>query len=132
MGAVTSFDSSVHAEAAQPSEGQITIAAVEWHDRDAVLPVSGDVDMVTAPTFEEALTSTLDGRPETLVVDLTSVDFFASAGLSALVAAYQHAGEHTGLCVVAPNTATARPLQVTALDRRIPVYTSREEALSEG
>ncbi|MDR7300610.1 STAS domain-containing protein [Haloactinomyces albus] len=128
---MTSFDSSVHTETTEPAEGQIVIAAVEWYGREAVLPVSGDVDMVTAPTFEEALTSALEGRPEKLVVDLTGVDFFASAGLSALVTAYQQAEGHTALCVVAPNTATARPLQVTALDRRIPVHASRQEALSE-
>lgn len=132
MGAVTSFDSSVQPEAAEASDGQITIAAVEWHGREAVLPVSGDVDMVTAPKFEQALTSALEERPETLVVDLTGVDFFASAGLSSLVTVYQQAEGRTELRVVAPNTATARPLQVTALDRRIPVHASREEALSGG
>lgn len=103
---------------------------VEWQDRVAVLAASGDIDMVTAPRFEEALMSALRDRPETLVVDLAEVGFFASAGLSALVAAYQEAGEHAGLRVVATSTATARPLQVTALDRKIPVYASREEALA--
>ncbi|WP_246195483.1 STAS domain-containing protein [Halopolyspora algeriensis] len=129
---MASFDSSVHTETTEPSDGQITIATVEWYGREAVLPVAGDVDMVTAPKFEEALTSTLNERPEKLVVELTEVDFFASAGLSALVAAYQQAEGNTELCVVAPNTATARPLQVTALDRRIPVHASRQEALSGG
>lgn len=86
--------------------------------------------MVTAPRFQQELSSVLEERPVTLVVDLTGVEFFASAGLSALVAAYQETDEHTELRVVAPTSVTARPLQLTALDRKIPLYSSREDALT--
>lgn len=127
MGAVTAYDSSSQTE---PADGLNVTVAVEWHDRAAVLAVSGEIDMVTAPRFEEALMSTLNDRPETLVVDLSEVEFFASAGLSSLVAAYQHAAEDTGVCVVATNSATVRPLQVTALDHKIPVHATREQALA--
>jgi anti-anti-sigma factor len=103
--------------------------AVERHGQAAVLAVSGDIDMVTAPGFEEALMSALHDRPQTLVVDLGGVDFLGSAGLTALVAAHQAAGAHTALRVVAGNTSTARPLQLTGLDQEIPVYATRSEAL---
>jgi anti-anti-sigma factor len=113
------------------SEEQDVAVTLEWHGQAAVLSASGEIDMVTAPQFQKDLFAALAESPTALVVDLTKVGFFASAGLSALVAAYQQAPGDTVLRVVAPNTVTARPLQVTALDRKIPVYASCEDALAE-
>ncbi|QUH06070.1 STAS domain-containing protein [Saccharopolyspora erythraea] len=104
--------------------------SVEWRDKAAVLSVSGDVDMVTAPQVEQELSALLEQQPEVLVVDLAEVGFFASAGLTALVAAYKQAEGRTGLRVVATSSATVRPLKVTALDRKIPVFDSVEAALA--
>ncbi|GAB2993907.1 anti-sigma factor antagonist [Amycolatopsis acidiphila] len=103
---------------------------VEKHGQAAVLAVSGDIDMVTAPEFEKHLLTALRERPGILVVDLGGVDFLGSAGLTALVAAHQEAGTHTKLRVVAESSATARPLQLTGLDQEIPVFATRDEALS--
>ena len=114
---------------AEPPGGQTVSVAVEKHDRAAVVVVSGDIDMVTAPEFEKALISALRERPETLVVDLTGVAFLGSAGLTALVAAHQEAGDATVVRVVAKSSATARPLQLTGLDQEIPLFATREEAL---
>ncbi|MCX2729257.1 STAS domain-containing protein [Saccharopolyspora sp. NFXS83] len=103
--------------------------ALEQQDDAAVLVASGEIDMVTAPRFQQELLAAVHERPSALIVDLTDVEFFASAGLSALVAAYQQAGTDTVVRVVAPTSATARPLQITALDRKIPVHESRIDAL---
>lgn len=110
--------------------GQTVRVSVEKHGQAVVLAVSGDIDMVTAPEFEKHLLSALRERPGTLVVDLGGVDFLGSAGLTALVAAHQEAGERTRLRVVAESSATARPLQLTGLDQEIPVFATRDEALS--
>lgn len=104
--------------------------AVEEHGQAVVLAVAGEVDLLTAPQLQEALTLALENRPKTLVVDLSKVEFMGSAGLAALVGAHQSAGEHTRLRVVAATTATLRPLQVTDLDKEINVYPSREDALA--
>lgn len=104
---------------------------MDWNGAAAVLVVVGEVEMMTMSRFEEALNSALSERPETLVVDLGKVEFFASAGMNALVAAYQQAGMDTAVRVVASNRATVRPLEVTGLDRTIPIYSSVELALAE-
>jgi anti-sigma B factor antagonist len=113
-------------------DGQVVNVTVETQDRAVLLAVSGDIDMVTAPEFEKAMLASLRDRPARLVVDLGEVSFLGSAGLTALVAAYREAGEHTSMRVVAENTVTARPLQLTGLDQQIPVFSSREQALAEG
>lgn len=122
-------ETSADGQSDSASEGPNVEMTREWYGQTAVLAVSGEIDMVTGPGLQKELSSALDEHPATLVVDLTDVTFFASSGLSALVAAYQQGGERTSLRVVAPSNATARPLQVTALDRKIPVFASRKDAL---
>lgn len=103
----------------------------EEHGPAVVLVVAGEVDLLTAPQLQEALTRALDSRPTVLLVDLSQVEFLASPGLAALVAAYRDAGKHTELRVVAENSATFRPLHLTGLDEEISVFRSRDEALAD-
>ncbi len=95
-----------------------------------MLAVAGEVDLLTAPDLQRELTQALEDHPETLVVDLSKVEFLASPGLAALVGAHQAARESTELRLVAEGSATYRPLQLTGLDEEIPVYRSCAEALS--
>ncbi|GAB3570669.1 hypothetical protein GCM10027445_24570 [Amycolatopsis endophytica] len=91
----------------------------------AVLKVAGDVDVATATPLNRALDELTTHRPRVAVVDLTGVGFLGSAGLAALAVA----SERTDVRVVAPTRQTARPLSVTGLDQRMPVYPSRADAL---
>ena len=123
--------STVDSSQAEPSGGQTVTVTIEKHGRASVVVVSGDIDMVTAPEVEKALITAVRARPDTLVVDLTGVAFLGSAGLTALVAARQEAGDATAVRVVAKGSATARPLQLTGLDQEIPLFATREEALGD-
>ena len=127
---VSTYESSSDLSSAPSVEGQAVTFAVERHGARVILSVSGEIDMVTAPGLQEELVRLLSEPVEILVVDLSKVDFFASAGLSALVVGYQLAEQQQAkLRVVATNSATIRPLQITALDRRIPICDTREQAL---
>lgn len=103
---------------------------LEWHGATAVLVVVGEVDMASVSRFEEALNSALGERPGVLVVDMTKVEFFASTGINALVAAQQQADTDTAVRVVAGNRATLRPLEITGVDHTIPVYSAVAAALA--
>ncbi|OOK71032.1 STAS domain protein [Mycobacterium kansasii] len=74
-------------------------------DHAVVLAVSGEVDMLTAPQLAEAIQTALAAGPPALIVDLSKVDFLASAGMTVLVTANAQ--------VVAPPVSrwwpTARP-----------------------
>lgn len=63
------------------------------------LRVSGEIDMSTVPTFEEALSAALGDKPERLMIDLSEVNFMDSSGLNALVRA-RNALEDTGVELV--------------------------------
>lgn len=94
-----------------------------------VLNVGGDVDMLTAPRLDEALNAAVEQKPATLVVDLTRVDFLASAGLATLAGAMQRCGEQIAFKVVATQRAVLRPLEITGLDSQMQVCSSQAEAL---
>lgn len=56
-------------------------------DRVAGLRVTGEMDMSTVVTFEEAFSATLDEAPDPLRIDLSGVTFMDSSGLNALIRA---------------------------------------------
>lgn len=117
-----------------PSTGQVGGpdfgVSVDWRNRTVVVSVSGDIDLVTAPQLDAALTRVLRERPDVVVVDLVKVEFLASAGLTVLIGAHQRAVGRTRLRVVADGVATRRPLQLTGLDRQFPVFVTLEQALA--
>ena len=106
---------------------------VERPTADAVVvSVTGDVDMGTAPEFEDRLAHAVEnGQGESLVVDLTEVSFIDSTGLNALVRAFERqrlAGNSAALVSTDPRVAMI--LEVARLDRVLRRYPTRAEALS--
>jgi anti-sigma B factor antagonist len=96
-----------------------------------VVEVSGDVDLGTAPDFEDELSRAVeDGLGGGLVVDLSGVSFIDSTGLNALVRAFERqrlAG--SSLALVSDDSRVAMMLEVTRLDRVLHRFATRDEAL---
>src|ERR1700745_3091816 len=80
-------------------------------DQSVVLTVSGEVDMLSAPQPAGAIPPSLAARPAALIVDLSEVDFLASAGMTVLMTAQDEVVPPTRFAVVAPGAAPRRPLQ---------------------
>jgi anti-sigma B factor antagonist len=94
-----------------------------------VLSVGGEIDLATAPSFEEAIAAVLADDPPALIIDLSEVTFLASAGLQLLVETQERIGESVAFAVVAEGPATSRPIQLTNLDKIFAVYSEFDEAL---
>ncbi|MGH3818760.1 MAG: STAS domain-containing protein [Pseudonocardiaceae bacterium] len=58
-------------------------------DGAAVLTVTGEIDMHTAPQFRQALTQAAVSHPR-LIVNVTALAYLDSAGIAALFAAARH------------------------------------------
>lgn len=109
-----------------PSELLVTL---EWRDKAAVLRVVGEIDLLSAPEFEDVVTGVVADRPELLVVDLRSVTFLCSAGLQVLAGAHRSLGT-SDVRVVSDSTVTTRPFTSTGLDTWIGVFPTLEQALA--
>lgn len=100
----------------------------DWVERTVVVSVSGVIDMLTSPQLEAAIDSALAKNPSAIIVDLTDVDFLASAGMGVLVAARDRTPETAGFAVVANGPATSRPLKLVGLADMIGMYPTLVEA----
>ncbi len=96
----------------------------------ALLAVHGEVDVATVGALETAISAALTDGPAALVIDLTDVDFLASAGLQVLVATQERIGGRADFAVVADGPATSRPIQLTGLDQILSLHPTVAEAMA--
>ncbi|MGV0791981.1 STAS domain-containing protein [Mycolicibacterium sp. XJ1819] len=112
-----------------PGRDPIT-TSVSHRDEIAVVAVGGDIDLATIPALEGALADAEARGPAVLIVDLSDVDFLASAGLQALVAAHERIGRSARFAVVADGPSTSRPIQLTGLDQVLSLYPTISDAIA--
>ncbi|WP_162181525.1 STAS domain-containing protein [Mycolicibacterium neoaurum] len=93
-----------------------------------VIRVAGVVDMLTAQILVERLDLALATAPSTLIVDLTEVEFFAAAGIAAVVHAHRIAGHACGLAVVADSYVVLRPITLSNADQEVNLCASMRDA----
>lgn len=95
-----------------------------------VLKAVGEIDLGSAPVLADATDRALAGRPAAMVIDLSDVDFMASAGLEVLVKAYRTAAGNTKVVVVADGPATSRPIRLMGVDEVVPLYSVLDDAIA--
>ncbi len=100
-----------------------------WVERTVVLTVSGDLDMLTAPALTEAIQAAARHEPTALIVDLSTLEFLASAGMTLLITTQEKLAPATRFGVVAEGPATSRPLRMVGVDRLVPLYRTLPDAL---
>jgi anti-anti-sigma factor len=102
-----------------------------WVDRTAVLTVLGDIDALTAPKLTEKIIDVAAEQPAVMVVDLSELEFLASAGITVLVTAHEYITEKVNarFAVVADGPTTGRPLKLMSIDSVINLYPKLQDAL---
>ena len=76
------------------------------------IALEGRLDTVTAPDLESVLKESLDSA-ETLVFDLSKLDYISSAGLRVLLYAHKMMGGKGGMKVTHVNEIVAEVFEVT-------------------
>lgn len=113
-----------------PGNDPIT-TSIAVEDGIVVLAVEGEIDLATLPAFDAAIADAEAQTRRALIVNLTGVDFLASAGLQALVAAHERVSRAASFAVVANGPATSRPIQLTGLDQIFSLFPTLPDALIE-
>ena len=95
-----------------------------------VVAVTGVVDMLTAPELEKAIAEAAESSPAAVVVDMTEVEFLASAGMGVLIAAQDELAPAIRFAVIADGPATSRPLKLVGVTDVVDLYATLDEALT--
>ncbi|GHH42497.1 STAS domain-containing protein [Lentzea cavernae] len=100
------------------------------HDGIAVVEIAGELDMKTAKTSLADVLLVLDQRPNGIVLDLHSVTFFGSAGVSLLVSVQQESRRQgVPFGIVAAHKAVTRSLTVSGMESRLPLFPAVADAV---
>ena len=113
-----------------------TLETERLSDTTTVVRVAGELDMYTAPSFEQALTPVLADGTQRVVVDLSKCEFLDCSALGILVAARASLDGKTELVLVATDPNILRVFQITGFDRvftiKRAIPTTRRRALDPG
>ncbi|WP_410596111.1 STAS domain-containing protein [Amycolatopsis sp. lyj-23] len=113
----------------EPSSPPMLAVAVRSIGDIAVLEVDGDVDHVVRTMLRAAMEAALARGPRALVVDLSRVGFFASAGLSALAWLHGAAGEAgIDVTLVATQRSVLMPLAITRVEDLFDIHPTVDAA----
>ena len=108
---------------------------LEVTERDgwAVLAVTGEVDVYTAPRFRERLIELVTDGKRRIVVDLEGVDFLDSTGLGVLVGGLKRLRSHDGdLSLVCSQTRILKVFEITGLTKVFAIHDSLDAAVAAG
>ncbi|MFE6335164.1 STAS domain-containing protein [Streptomyces sp. NPDC057806] len=109
----------------------LTLTTAHTDGNVAVLCVSGEIDIQTAPALrKEALDVIANGCPH-LILDLTGVTFCDSSGFNALIGIMRCAMAATGsLALAAVPDRLMRMLDLTGVSTVMPTYPSTSHAMN--
>jgi anti-sigma B factor antagonist len=106
-----------------------TVTTAELDGNAFVVSLAGEVDLYTAPELKRALDGITDLGGTSAVVDLADVSFIDSTTLGVLLRAHSELQGLGGrLVLVASDRRVLRTLEITGLDRVLPI----ERTLAEG
>ena len=100
-------------------------------DETTVVRPHGRLNMVTAASLKEVVTTAIETGTPQIVVDLIDVDFMDSSGLGALVSGLKSARQAGGdLRIAGASEQVRMVLTLTNLDRVLAMHGTVEEALA--
>jgi anti-anti-sigma factor len=93
----------------------------------ATVILTGDLDAASAPAFRLEVEKAAAAAAEQLVLEMSGLEFMASAGLRVLIFAKQKMGANVDIYVVAPQEMVLETLEKTGFDQSV-IITDRYEA----
>ncbi|WP_299548981.1 STAS domain-containing protein [uncultured Tateyamaria sp.] len=89
------------------------------------------IDAAVAIEFKEAMRSATDNGDDTVVLDLSEVQFIDSSGLGAIVAAMKQMGQSRKLALAGLTPTVEKVFRLTRMDSVFPVFPTLDGAIAE-
>jgi anti-sigma B factor antagonist len=113
---------------------QLARIVAEPHEEELVVArIEGEVDMSNAPGIGNRLRELLTNRSLALVVDLGATTYLDSSGIALLFALADELRRRQQqlLLVVPEDSQLVRAIQITGLDRAVPMHTTVDRAIED-
>jgi anti-sigma B factor antagonist len=97
----------------------------------AIVAISGELDLILCVKVAPDLNAALHSPARAIVIDLEAVSLVDSSGIALLLNAFRRldqAGRQ--LAIACPIGSQRRAFELTALDRQLPMYETRPDALA--
>ncbi len=114
----------------EPGHQRLLDVREETADGVFVLTLDGEFDLSSAPNVRGALDAAVDAGTRKVVVDMLACNFVDSTGLGVLLHTAKRIEGEGGMAIACVDEQIRRLLGLTMIDRTIPVFSSREEALA--
>jgi anti-anti-sigma factor len=105
-------------------------ATLENRDNNAFIILSGELDASTAAEFKAQVEAAADTQPQDLILDMSALDYMASAGLRVLIFAKQKMGQSVNIYVVAPQELVRGTIEKTGFHHSVHIVDRYEEAVT--
>jgi anti-sigma B factor antagonist len=98
-------------------------------ERQAVLPLHGEIDLHVSPQIAASLREMIARKPGQLLVDLSGVSYVDSSGLAALIDAMQRVQQYGGKFGIVGLQETVRSIfEIARLDQVFQIFPDLESA----
>ena len=109
---------------------EFRITSEKSSDGAAIVAVTGEADLYTAPELKERLIETIEAGTVKLVVDFSETTFIDSTALGVLIGAMKRLAPKEGqVSLVITDRSVRKVFEITKLDTLFPIYTTRSDAL---
>jgi anti-sigma B factor antagonist len=97
----------------------------------AIIAISGELDLALCVKVAPDLNAALHSPVRALVIDLEAVSIVDSSGIALLLNAFRRLDQDgRQLAIACPIGPQRRTFELTALDRQLPMYESRDDAVA--
>jgi anti-sigma B factor antagonist len=111
-----------------PDASQFSVDVERLEGDVAVVVLTGEVDLYTAPRFKDVVMHSIDDGAQRVVIDLTGATFIDSTALGVLVSAGKRLRQGV-LAIACLDGNIRRILEITGLDGVFAISPSRAAAL---
>jgi anti-anti-sigma factor len=105
-------------------------ATTEINGKVAIITIMGDLDAAAAPAFRQEVEKAAAAAADQLVLEMSGLEFMASAGLRVLIFAKQKMGANVDIYVVAPQEMVLETLEKTGFDQSVIITDHYEIAVA--
>jgi len=111
---------------------QNVIKAIKHHNQDVIMQLAGEIDMKSSAKIKDKFKEIFSQKPQSVIVDMTEVNFMDSSGLAVLVGALKRSRINNSELKLTGLTKDVRGIfEICRLETIFQIFDTTDEALEK-